>query len=677
MNTARASRLALCLLAILSVASPARAQDDVPTAQIRLLSQTPWTTTEEPLLRATVRVRNVGDAVITTPEIGWTIGPKVLSRIQYETALVEGPAFAAAADTVQLDGDLAPGGSAEVRIRIDTSETGGVGSTDSAVYPLQFELRSEGERLAALTTAEIHLIQDPQQRVLFSWWTEIASPVAFAPDGMLIDEGFERTLEQGTGIPAQVRAIADVLAKPGALTAVDVIVSPVALDQLRQAADGYRRAGGARVPEDAPAARSAADSLEQLRDIASAPEVRLHTMPFAAPRVPALLSSGLRTHLDTQWRLGDETFELLIGERPDPTVFRPPGLAFDQASVDTLEARGVTTILGAADSVERPPQESGYAPPPAAMLSTGTGGEVRLVLPDPGAQAMLEDREMADDPVRAAQAVLGELATIWKERPVTGPDIVRGLALDLPPDLPAGAWEPLVQRLAAAPFLRSVHAEDLPDGIRPEPEPATLNPRRTEGFSAGYAEDLSATARDVAAFAAMLDGPNDEADLLQRTVLYAEASQFIGNEGSGRVWIDAVNAVTDRLFDRLAPDTSRVLTFTSRSGTIPLRMGDPGDRTVEVRVELASGRVEFLDGNPRTVLLDRANQVITFRAEVKAAGRSSIRVIVRSPDGLELARRVLVVSSTAVNPIALIITVGAGLVLIGLWSRRLFRRRNT
>jgi hypothetical protein len=37
---------------------------------------------------------------------------------------------------------------------------------------------------------------------------------------------------------------------------------------------------------------------------------------------------------------------------------------------------------------------------------------------------------------------------------------------------------------------------------------------------------------------------------------------------------------------------------------------------------------------------------------------------------------VLVVRSTAVNPIALIITISAGLVLVALWSRRLFRRRN-
>ena len=93
-------------------------------------------------------------------------------------------------------------------------------------------------------------------------------------------------------------------------------------------------------------------------------------------------------------------------------------------------------------------------------------------------------------------------------------------------------------------------------------------------------------------------------------------------------------------------------------------------------MELASGRVEFLDDNERTVRLEEPDQVITFEVEVKAAGRSRIEVLVLSPDGVELSRDVLLVRSTAVNPIALLITIGAGLVLVALWSRRLFRRRN-
>lgn len=664
------------MLAMLPLATPARAQTAEPAGSIRLLSQTSWTTRANPRLEIVVRIQNDGESTISGPEIGWTIGPKVNSRIQYETALAEGPTIAASADTEPLDDDLLPGGVRRVRIEIETSDTGAIEQVDSGVYPLQLELRSEGVRIAAVTTAAIHIARQPQEPVLFSSWTEIAAPVAFSPEGVMIDDRFEDALEAEEGIAAQVRAIADLVADADRLTSMDVVVSPAALDQLRQAADGYQREGGGRVSEDARVPGVAAATLARIREIASDPEVRLHAMPFAAPRLHALLASDLRSHLITQWRLGEDTIEDLLEQRPDPNVARPPGAAFDQATVDALFEQGANTILGAPDSVDRPVQPSGFAPPPAATLSTTSGDRLTIVLPDPGTQALLSDPDLLADPVRAAQAVLGELATIWRELPVPGGDDVRGLALELPPDLPAGMWKPLLGRLDGAPFLRPLPAEDLGRNVRPPPQLATLEPEILEGFSATYAGDLSSAWFDVTAFTSMLAEPNEEADDLQRAIMYAEAAQYVGSEGSGRMWIEAVNDVTDRAFGRLAPDTSRVLTFTSRSATIPLRMGDPGGRVVDVHVQLASTRVEFLGGNTRSVRLDQPNEVITFGAELKAAGRSPIEVTVRAPSGLVVSRSILVVSSTAVNPIALIITVGAGLVLVGLWSRRLFRRRN-
>ena len=675
MRSSRGPRLALSLLTILWIATPLHAQEP-PSALIRLVGQTAWTTPEDPSLRITLRITNEGGSTITDAVVGWTLGPKVTSRVQYETALDEGPVFPASAETVPVLEDVAPGASEEVKIRIDTSETGGIDQVDSGVYPLQLELRSHDQPIAAVTTAAINIAQDPQRPVLFSWWTEVATPVAFGPDGKLIDPGFEEMLGSRSGVVAQVDAIHDLLRTDHSGTPVDVVVSPAALDQLRQAGDGYERADGTTVAADGFAPSVAAQTLEKLVEIADDPRARLYAMPFAAPRLPALLSAGLRAHLEAQWQMGDEAFERILGEPPERTVARPPGLAFDQASVDLLEARGVTTILGAADSVERRPQPNDFAPPPAVSLRTDSGKSLSLLLPDPGTQALLTDARLREDPVLAAQAVLGELATIWRERPVPDEATVRGLALDLLPDLPAGTWEQLLRRLADAPFLDPIHAAGLPLEIRPRPIPATLGTTARESFTPGYAEDLAVMAARVTAFASVVEDPSSDVDRLRRSMLYAEASQYVGNEGSGRIWIDAVNSVIDRTFSRLRPDTTRQLTFTSRSGPIPLRMGDPGNRVLNVKVELASSRVDFLDGNTRSVRLDQANQVITFQVEVKAAGPSNIDVFVTAPDGAVLSRSVLRLRSTAINPTALVITIGAGLVLVGLWSRRLFRRRS-
>ena len=679
MRRSRGPHLALSFLsiiwAIVGTGSPARAQvEEAPDATIRLLAQTSWTTPDRPLIRITVRITNGSDATITDPVVGWQLGRKVESRLDYETALVDGPESIAAADTVVLPDDLPAGASTDVTVKIDTAETGAI-EDDSLVYPLQLELRSGDHIAGSITTAVIHIVRPPLKRVWFSWWTEIATPIAFGPDGTLIDAGFESTLASGGGIVAQVEALRDLLRADQPGTAFDLIVSPVALGQLEQAADGYERRDGTTVGADAASARAAQETLTGLQEIAASPRVRLHAMPFAAPRLPALLAAGLRTHLDAQWRLGDDIFERLLGERPDRTVARPPGLALDQGSVDAMAARGVTTILGGADSVPRPPQLNDFAPPPAAMLPLNTGGDVTLLLPDPGATSILTS-DLREDPVLAAQVLLGELAAIWKEQPVPPDDIERGLALDLHPDLPAAFWGPAVNRLTHAPFLASVHADDLGGEVLPPPEAATLGSEAPEVFSASYTEALAAAGRQVSTFGSVVEEPAGEVDRLRRWLLIAEASQYILNEGSGRMWINAIDDVVDDVFTRIAPDTSRVLTFTSRSGTIPLRMGDPGGRVLHVRVELASGRVEFLGLSEQPIRLDQPDQVLTFPVEVKAAGPSRIEVVVRSPDGVELSSAVLLVRSTAVNPIALIITIGAGLMLVALWSRRLFRRRN-
>lgn len=669
----------LAILAVLATALPAHAQDEPdPAATIRLTSQTPWTTPKDPVIRLALQIRNETDTTIELPELVWSFGGKIGARGDYESAIVEGVTGPAAADTHFIEFPLEPEVPREVRFPIDTSLYGAIDTTESGVYPLQLELRSEGVSIAAVTTAAIHVIQRPQARVRFSWWTEIDTPVAFAPDGRLVDRRFEESLAAGDGIAAQVAAIAKIVAASDEdeELPIDLVVAPAALDQLEQASDGYQRSDGTTVPDNAEPAVAAAEILARLQELAAERQVRLYATPFAAPRLPSLLPS-LQTHLLEQWTLGDETFERLLGEGPDHRVARPPGLALDEASLDALADRGVTTILGASDTVERPTDPLNLAPPPAATISSTAGSQMDLLLPDPSTQALVTDRELGTaDPVRAAQVILGELATIWRELPVPPEPQVRGLALDVPRDLPAAMWGPLLRRLTRAPFLEPVHAQDLPGEIEPGPEPAVLDGRSRGGFSSEYEADLSTAAFEVDAFASIVRDPPDEAQRLRRVLLYAEAAQYIGNEASGRIWIDAVTDVTGPTFEALAPDTSRVLTFTSRTGRIPLRMGDPGDRVVQVRVELLSTRVDLLGTGSRTVTLDQANEVVTFDAEVKAAGRSSIEVRVSTPDGVPLSSSVLVVSSTAINPIALIITIGAGLVLVALWSRRLFRRRS-
>jgi hypothetical protein len=168
-------------------------------------------------------------------------------------------------------------------------------------------------------------------------------------------------------------------------------------------------------------------------------------------------------------------------------------------------------------------------------------------------------------------------------------------------------------------------------------------------------------------------------DRLERCLLYAEAGTYVGDEIQGRAWYDFVHNSLTSIFNKAAPDTSQVFTFTSSNGTIPIRMGDPGPLPLHVIIVLRSSRFTFPDGDSQFVTLTKPHQIVLFRVDTAARGQGVILVYLQAPkpSGKFVAQETLVVRSTQVNKIAVIITLAAGLVLVALWSRRLFRRRTS
>jgi len=75
------------------------------------------------------------------------------------------------------------------------------------------------------------------------------------------------------------------------------------------------------------------------------------------------------------------------------------------------------------------------------------------------------------------------------------------------------------------------------------------------------------------------------------------------------------------------------------------------------------------------VVLTRPGQVVPFDVVAQGSGQNPIDVVVRAPNGTEIARTRITVRSTAVNRIALFVTLGAALGLVALYGRRWVRRR--
>jgi hypothetical protein len=659
---------------------PARAQE--PVVELTLRAQTAFTTLEEPEVTVALRAENLGQETLGDLSVGFIIGPAIRSRVGYESSLIDGPTGTLIhLETFAQSGSLDPGGTREFRVTLDLSRVDAVSDIDSLVYPARIDLRSAGVQVATLDTPLVHLVRTPEVPLRLAWWAEFDAPIAFDPQGRLTDPRLEEAVSPGGALAEQVDAIGDAIVRAPDADPFDLVITPAVLDELERMADGFERANGEVVAAEDPPATDATALLDSLREIAADPDVRVLATPFAAPLLPSLVSGGLAPDLERQRAAGDATVQARLGVPPVTSTARPPGGALDDASLSWLTEVGATTVLANADTAERLPQPNSFALPPVVSTVTAAGAAVDLVLPDPGVQALLGDPELLGDPVRAAQAVLGELATIWREQPVPAPqpdgsETIRGVAVAMPAALPPALWAPLIRRLSEAPFLRTMPADAFASRVNPVQEGGDIA-ASTARFPRDYVEAVRQEHRDVDAFRSMLVEPSPEPDRLERHLLFATAGQYVEDPLAGRGWYDQVNASTDAVFRRVLPDVQQEFLMTSTQGTLPLRMGDPGDSPLTVRVLLRSSSFEFPQGATRTVTLTGPDQIVTFDIVAKAGGPQTIRVKTRAPSGRDLGDdQNLAVRTTAVNAVALWITVGAGAVLLLLWSRRLVRRRS-
>jgi hypothetical protein len=304
-----------------------------------------------------------------------------------------------------------------------------------------------------------------------------------------------------------------------------------------------------------------------------------------------------------------------------------------------------------------------------------------MVLPDPSTQALFARTDLLTDPVRAAQLVLGQLAVIWKQQPVPSAPTVRGIAVAPPSTVPPDLWAPLLLRLADAPFLTPVTATQLVDQVHPTNAngAAPLAAPDASRFDTTYAADIQRLTGNVEAYASMLPSENEDIPTaLRRELFVATAPPFLDDPEAGRPWLASVDATTQGAFDAIAPTVSQQFTFSSREGTIPVLMGNPGEIPLRVSVELDSPNFTFPDGNKQTNVVQAPGDTWNFTVVAETSGQNPVYLTELAPNGqLIYGPTAITVRSTAVNHIALLVTLGAALVLVALYARRWVRRRRT
>jgi hypothetical protein len=655
---------------------PASAQS--ATVSLSLLSQSPWNARYgDPRLKISVVATNLSASSLGHLSVGLSIGPHYETVAGYESSLVEGPTSPVFETEDPVAGKLEPNTATTLRIpSVDLSTATGIEQTDSQVYPARVDVRSNGSVVASLTTPVLYFVQPPIAPMLLASWIELQRTIAFGPDGRLLDTAFPDALSPQGQLGAPIAALNGALGRlgPAGEFPMSVIVEPALVEQAQRVASGFTLADGTAVPKGTDGPLKAAAFLDSLSNAAHGPGVRTVATPFAGPTIPSMLASGLGRDLEAQRSLGVDTLQSLTGTTPQTDVARPTAGSLSDDAIGWLADSGATTVLGDVDTVVRHAEGPSLNPDPTATVNAPDGSNVTLVLPDPGVEGLLARPDLVADPVRAAQAVLGELAVIWKESPVPEGGHVRGVALALPSSLSPGMWTPMLDRLHGTPFLRLEDAATFVAGVNPSGEPAVLRSPDASSFPASYIDQIREQQHRIGTYGSILTQPSPVPELTN-DVFYAESASYVTDWEAGTSWLNAVYAATQQAFDSVKPQVGQGFTFTSGEGTIPLLMGDPGPIPLRVTIQLQSSQFEYPGGDEQTVLLERPDQVVTFRVVAKAAGQNPILVDVTAPNGDEIGEpQAIVVRSTAVNHIALLVTLAAAGVLALLYSRRWFRR---
>src|SRR3990170_1767323 len=400
----------------LALPAPPPPAQEPAAARLTLVSQTPWNSSNDRLLSVRFRAENLSDAPIGDLSIGVTLYGRVITRTAYEGSLVSDPGFVIDAETFVREGALEPGVARDFEIAFSL-DSAGIDPVHSGVYPLKVELRSGLMSLAAIRTPVVFVVRQPEQPLVLSWTFVLDHQIVFRPDGVFTSTALEEALAPGGRLSAQIRALLE-LATGSPQPAVDVAGSPVLLVQLGRMRDGYEVLDDGDVRQVTPgegATGLAQRAIEDLRTIAAAPNVRLSALPFSTPELPALLAGGLGRDVPIQLERGREVVGSLLQTTLSPDTLRPPGAVVDDAALRELTAEGIGTVVVGPGTVVPSPQPLGFAGP--ATVAIGEDGVIDAIVPEPAIATLLQEGLVDEDPVRAAQAVLGELASIWQERP--------------------------------------------------------------------------------------------------------------------------------------------------------------------------------------------------------------------------------------------------------------------
>jgi len=423
---------------------------------------------------------------------------------------------------------------------------------------------------------------------------------------------------------------------------VSVRISPILLDRLTDS-----------------------DTIERLTErLASANVVATSYVPVDEL---ALELAGLQSEREELFSWGTRTIGDRVGIDPSTTLWAAPdGLSDREAGV--LRQRGVRQVLLGGDN--------GVALTTPIEVNTPEGTlDALVVRPDMSVAGGFEDPVLAAHRVLAQLAVLGldgephAAALMYRTAepvdPVFSGQLFSGLAESAPvfdvAALPVAFTVPGPVDSEGRPLIRNLVRDTQPDRLEGDLDLYRRAADTLEGYRSMIKDEDTVFLYD---------------DLHDRLLL-SLASGVTGDQRE-ITWSDTIDSIKRETSAIVAPPI-RSINLTSREAVIPLSFQNTAPYPMRVKVRFLSDKVRFVDlddGESTTIRLEPGVTNQEFSVEVLSAGSFPMDIQVLSPDGrLQLRSVSLTIRANTPSGVGILLTVGAGAVLVLWWGRELLRRK--
>lgn len=635
-----------------------------PNPGLYVLDQSPWVT--GPHGDFTIGLRLNGGGASPSDHLRMYLYPRLTTRTDFQSFL-EGKVpteYLWRSQPLPVSSLPQDGNGVKIDLPVDPTSTSGPSSTSgpatltgvtlgdqNGVYPVQIGLTdSFGQFIGKPLTTYLVWVPAPTgfPKLDVSW----VVPVHAAPAITASGQPASLPASEATALEGEVDALSG---HPGA---------PVSLQVDPQTVAALQSAG--------PAGKATVANLASLP-----PADQVLSAPYVSLDYAGMEAAGLDGEVVSEFRAGASTLDTLLNAVAPPGAWVQNGQLDPATGAGLVGARGVTHLVV--------PREDLSALPSADLTNTfaqpalldATSGKVAVAGADTPLGQHFTD---TGDQVLQANQFLAELAMIDTEQP----SYHRGVAVLTPT-----SWTPQTSFIATAlaglvgnPLLKPVTVDQFFSDVPlagPTGQPLTRNLVGPRPAPVPDADAVRTARNQLNALAVTFPSATSAAKTFATRVLVAESADLSGRQRSAA--FAAFSAAVLHDMDRIQVAPGESITLTARDGNVPVTVLSGASGPAHVQLQLSSQKLTFRSftpagGNCRspnatTVVCDLTLTLpaTTLKVPVvtRTSGVFSLELSVKSADGtLVLGQARYAVRSTAVSAVAVVLMIGAA-VLLGVW----------